>query len=742
MFEFLFNYSPEIYEEGEFIFANTWPAWSAVAVFILLSFVISYYLLRNRRLFTSLQLGFLGLLQLLMLVLVLAIIWQPSLLIERLRTGDNVIAMMLDTSTSMAYDDNDVTRIDQARNVLTDDAMINLQNDYPFRYYIFADDATDLESYVDLPPPVPRTNIADSVLKVLRQASTTSLGAIILMSDGADNAGSLDNSQLAEIAGFGVPVHTIGIGRETIPEDVELTEVVLPEKALPNSTLSARVTLRHDAGGEVRVKVYDGDDYIGDKQVQLDRNEATTTAWLDFNIEGTGHRDLHFSVDPIQNEKNLENNTVSRVIDIPEDNYRILYVEGEPRWEYKFMRRALEDDSSIHLVTVLRVSPNKFYRQGINDPEELELGFPQTREELFGYHALIIGSFEAPLISPEQQQLIHDFVSERGGSLLMIAGLNGLGNGSWGNTVVGKILPAQIPEDGTRFERKRAAVNLTPAGRRSPMLKFADDSEQNENMWRELPEIADYQVLGSLRPAALTLLTIEAAGREQPLFVTQPFGRGHTYILATGGTWRWQMSLPVEDQRHETFWRQVIRGMVASTPRHIELSGKVINNRLSVRADVRDDQFKPQQDISVTAVVTQPSGDSLTLELTPSAGEAGVFEGEYFPDEAGLISIEAISRQGDEPIDTARMSIYNESENAEFFSLRQNRGLLERLADVTGGSYWNAGQLSSLPDAIQLSRAGITEQDIRPLWDAPLLFLILIFLKSLEWLTRRHWRTI
>lgn len=742
MFEFLFKYSPEVFHRGHFIFANHWPVWILGVAFALFAFLIVFFLYRSRQQLGITQLVCIGALQLVMLALVLVLVWQPSLVMERLRSGDNVIALMLDTSKSMAYGTAKQTRIAQAKSIIAGKSISRLEHEYKFKKYIFSGDAKEVKNYDNLPAPAPETNLGNSILKVLRQASTTSLGAIILLSDGDDNAGTIDRKQLAEISSYGVPIHTIGIGREKIPEDLELSNVVVPEKALPDSSLSARISIRHDTGGKARVTVYDGDKLLAAKEVVLDGNESSTTAWIDFKVTGTGNHALRFSIDPLPNERDLQNNSRTRVINIPENSYRVLYIEGEPRWEYKFMRRALDGDNSIHLVTLLRVSPNKFYRQGVSNPQELAAGFPTDKTTLYAYDALIIGSIEAPFFTPKQQQLIHDFVSERGGGLLMIAGPNGLGDGHWGNTVVGEVLPTDLPDTGKTFVRAKAPVQLTPIGRKSPMLKFSDDSRENDRLWKSLPDIADYQTLGQLRPAAVTLLNVVVNGRPQPLLVTQPYGHGHSYILATGGTWRWQMSLPVKDLRHETFWRQLIRGLVADTPKHFELAGEMHGNRLHIRADIRDKKFAPVTDISVSAVLSQAGTDPVTLELQPLAGEPGVFQGEYTPQHPGLVSIEAISRKGDKPLDSARVSVYNDAGNAENFSLRQNRALLQRLADVTGGRYWSADKLDNLPDAIQLSRAGITEQDIRPLWDAPAVFLLLILLKTTEWLLRRRWSTI
>src|SRR5690606_22655685 len=151
-----------------------------------------------------------------------------------------------------------------------------------------------------------------------------------------------------------------------------------------------------------------------------------------------------------------------------------------------------------------------------------------------------------------------------GGSLMMLAGLSGLGLGGWGESVVSEVLPSRLSLQDAEFIRTKVPVVLTDSGRTAPMLKFSDSEAENSKLWSELPEVADFQNLGPLRPAATTLLEVNVDGRNQPLLVSQPYGRGHSFILATGGTWRWQMSLPLEDMRHETFWRQLARNLVAN----------------------------------------------------------------------------------------------------------------------------------------------------------------------------------
>jgi len=741
MKEFLFKYPAEVFSDSEFIFASGWPLTLLYSLVALCAVLVAIALFRKRHSLHWWQLAVLGMLQVAMLALVLTVVWQPALVNERLLPGENAVAILLDTSASMALTDGETTRMVTAQSLLTPQALEDLSSTYQVLPYAFSDGAERLDSFEALPEPGRSTLLGASVLDALRQASGNSLGAVVVISDGADNSGGIGQNELAEISSFGVPVHTVGIGRESIPEDLELSDVQLPNKALAGTTLSARVTIRHDQGGTARLKIYDGDTFLGTEEITLDPNQNSTVALVNIDVEEPGQLDLRFTLDPLNGERILANNARSRVVDVPEGRYKILYVEGEPRWEYKFMQRALNEDPSIQLSTLLKVTPNKYYRQGIDSPEQLENGFPTDRKELYAYDALIIGSMNVAEFTAEQQAMIRDFVSERGGSLMMIAGRQGLGLGGWGESVVGEVLPSRLSLNNADFVRVKVPVSLTDAGRDSPMLKLSDDDAENLTLWSEMPAVADYQKIGPLRPAASSLLEVRVDGEQLPLFVTQPYGRGQSFILASGGTWRWQMSLPLEDLRHETFWRQVARNLVANSPRPFELSATIENDDVVVRAEVRDPDAEENQNLAITAVATAEDGEVFNLELLPVTGQSGVYQARFTPSSEGLYDIEAISRRGEELVSSTRTAArYDQAQ--ESFGVRQNRALLEQLSLATGGRYFTPAQWDELTQAISFSNAGITEQQISYLWDAPFFFLMLFLLKSIEWLLRRSWRVI
>jgi uncharacterized membrane protein len=749
VFEFLFKYPLNEFRLGELIYGRDWPLSVLLALWLVGAVLLVLLAWRRGRILSLPRMLVISGLQLAMWALVLWVLWQPALLIKSLRSGENVVALLLDASASMSVADDpdgNATRMQQAQAVLGNAAFVDIGQDYQLRRYTFAADAQQLQGVVNdfasLPEPGLATHIGGSVVQVLNASRTTPLGAIVLLSDGSDNAGQLDPAQLNEIARFGVPVHVIGIGREQMPEDVELDSVLAPIKSLPGSKLAARVAVRHDGAGVARIRVSDGDKLLAAKEITLSKDSTLSTAWVEFDMNDSGYRDLKFALAGPNEERELRNNTRTQLVNVASEVAPILYVEGEPRWEYKFLRRALDDDNSLRLASMLRTTANGVYRQGIENAEELQDGFPRTREQLFKYDAVVIGNIQAAYFTKVQQQLLQEFVNLRGGSLLMLGGSKTLGEGGWLNTSLNEVLPVKLPSNGNSFRRVQAQAIVTPRGQREAWLKFSDDAADNAKRWRELPMLADYQELGALKPAASALMNVKIQNKEQPLLVTQSYGRGHAMVFATGGTWRWQMSLPVIDQHHEFFWRQLMRSLVTDVPRQVEFAAASAGDNLNIRATLRDSSFQLQRDLQVSAVTTLPSGYAETISLKPVSDQPGVYEASITPAASGTFFIDLQARRGKESISTARTAVHHERGAAEYFSLRQNRSLLTQLATATGGQYWSADSLVGLPEAIRFSPAGVTEQLTKSLWDMPIIFLLLLLLKGAEWVLRRRWGVI
>ena len=750
MFEFLFKYPLAAYRKGEFLFASGWSTWLLVALVAVAAVVLLGYARRAPSRLTGAALWGVWALQAATVALALVLLWQPALAIQSLKSRQNAVAVLVDTSSSMTLVEDGLSRLARAAGALQERVMPALGEKFRVRLYGFSGRPERIPSLLPeaFPPPGASSGVGESVLSVLRESTAVPLGALLVVSDGADNSGRFGREMAAEIRKYNVPVHTVGVGRERIEGDVELSDVAVASEALPRSRVSAQLTLRHDGQAErtTRITVRDGSSVLASQPVTLRSGEPVRREWIDFGAGEAGVRDLTFTVEPVPGEEIAGNNQRRHVLDVPRRRRRILYAEGEPRWQYKFMRRAVQKDASVQLVTILRTSTNKFYRQGVDTPEENEDGFPGDEQELFAYDALVIGSFEAAFFTPKQQVAIREFVSRRGGTLLMLAGPNGLGAGGWQNSEIVDALPAVLEPGDTSFIREKVTVEIAPQGRDSLISRLSPDSEENARLWAEMPQLADFQRIGALKPAALKLMSVQYGTETLPLLVRHNYGRGRSMIFASGGTWRWRMWLPSDDDRHDTFWRQMLRALVVDSAGPVRLTTDRSNyadeTRVQLRAEVRDRRYEPANNARVSATVIPEEGPSRTLALRPSSSEQGVYEAEVDAANLGVYLVETVAHLGDERLGADTLHFRREGGVAEYFHPERNTSLLARLADQTEGSYWELDELDGLPSEIGFSEAGITTREVLDLWDMPALFLLLFLLRAAEWLLRKRWGVI
>ena len=227
-------------------------------------------------------------------------------------------------------------------------------------------------------------------------------------------------------------------------------------------------------------------------------------------------------------------------------------MEGEPRWDFKFIRRSLDDYNNIELFTILRTTQNKILTQSTGNTVEksLEQGFPSKAEELFGYQGLIIGSVEANYFTPTQQQLIRDFVDRRGGGLLFTAGRATLSDGGYPGSPLEDLVPTRMPTTRGTFHRDFSRVELTPEGAQSMICRLDDDPARNAERWKKMPNGGELPGSGREKTWRVGAFERHTTGkRAMPLLVTENYGRGRTAVLASEGVWRWRCGLPTKTRR-------------------------------------------------------------------------------------------------------------------------------------------------------------------------------------------------
>lgn len=764
MIEWLFHYPISTWREAELGFDSGWPLpllGLSIAVALVLIFLSLWArpLGKRRRLMVFALQGFVA-------AVLLTMLWQPVLELDVAEQGENTVAWIVDTSQSMQTQDvlasrnstaNAQTRLEAAGSVI-DTVAVSSEAEFDAALYSQGSALQSISSSEELAviEPSSRTDVGNGLDELLGTVVQNALAAVVLLSDGSDNSDAMDAQWWQRLSAAGVPVHTVGIGRIKHPSDIQLSDIVIADQAVPNTQITVGLDISHAVGGSARIRAFSGRELIAAQDIELPADVEKSIHEVSIPTGDAGIRQLRFDIS--SNDELIDpdrtNNTQSRVLRVSESPQRILYVEGEPRWEYKFLRRALENNPDVEIVSLLRTSPNKFYRQGVRDANELADGFPASREELFRYDAVIIGSLEAAELSTQQQLSLRDFVSVRGGSLMMLAGRHGLADGGWGRSVVAAALPVILDARlaAQTFKRERAQVVPTVSGLRTRWLALDDSPSTNLAAWEGLPELADWQSVGNVKPGAVVLLEhikLDPGGAStEPLLVSQRYGKGMSVVLGTSGTWRWQMGLDSSDQRHEVFWRQLATMLVNGVvPRISITTSKPVyrdSDSATLSVDAFTAEYKPLRQASLPVQMTLPDGSSKTLSLQADPKQPGRYAATVDTPQDGPYTINAMTPLGGESPDSSPVTgehwWISESGTAESFDNVQQQDFLKRVADVTGGSYLNFSDVDGLIQVLAQNNAALKREISLPLWNIPFLFLCLLAAKALEWVLRLRWK--
>ena len=756
MFEWLFKYSRHAYAQGELVFGGElgWIWWIAAALLVGLSVVFARRLkgwpVARRFAVHGLQFAAVALL--------LTILAGPALQILRVAEGVNTVAVLVDTSSSMALPDANgaSSRLDAAKRLVA----AGLGGSEKAAIFHFDDRLRPAVSVAALAATGKRSRLVHALTDLTANYDQGALAAVVVLTDGAQTPGDADD--LEPIAAAGVPVHTVGIGAVAIADDVEIAEVLLPPSPPPDTEVAARVTIRHARTevGDVRLRVREGESLLAAATVRLDPDTPVLIKDVVFPSGAAGLKEVTFELEAPDGDPLPSNDTRSRLLDVAAAEHRVLYLEGEPRWEFKFIRRAVAEDKAIDLVTWLRTTPRKTYRQGVADADELIDGFPATLEALYHYDLVILGSLPSNALDDAQHAWLETFVAERGGSVLALAGRQALAEGGWDVKPLARALPVTLeraaPDAPSAYTAGEYAAQPTAAGLVSALADIGGgDEAAREERWATLPMLADYQRLGPMKPGATTLLEAQGSvrvlpgaeptvvvrgGSAVPLLVAQPYGFGQTAVLATASTWRWRMRTPPDDERHGLFWRHLIRHLAGTAPPSRRLAVDAGYDALDLNVSLKDARFQPITNAAVTARITAPDGEGFDTVLSPVAGE-GAFGKAVAATKPGVYRVDVTARAAGEMgagTTFTRLARVGGAD-VESFGAGLNVPLLTRIAAATGGRFWSPDDLGELAQAIAFGGAGIQERERMPLWDAPVLYLLLVLLKCLEWSLRRVW---
>ncbi|MGE0594440.1 MAG: glutamine amidotransferase [Vicinamibacterales bacterium] len=753
LFEALFSYRPVVFQQGEFrldLFSTQSLLVGLLGVGLMAATVITYRRTGGKG--RTRDRVVLGAIRLALLALLVFCLFRPTLVVLDAIPQQNVIAVLIDDSSSMQIPDVDAAaRGAWAREFAGPEQAVTraLAERFVVRPFRFSSVVGRLRAPEDLTFAGTQTKLGRALDGVREELAGLPVAGVVLISDGADTSEEAIGEALLGMQAQRVPVFTVGVGSPQLERDIQVDRVSTPPRVLKDASLLVDVVVSQTgySGRTVTLDVEDGGRIIGSQEVVLPLDGSPAAVQVRARATEAGPRVFRFRVPPQEDELISQNNTREALIDVRDVKEKILYFEGEPRFEMKFLRRAVADDENLQVVVLQRTADTKYMRLEVDDPDELLGGFPKTREELFAYRGLIIGSVEAGLFSGDQLQMIADFVDRRGGGLLMVGGGRAFAEGGYGGTPVADALPLAI-DPGVRASEpavfERLKVLPTRQGQTHAVTQIAGTEAASRARWPELPQVTTVNAPFPVKPGATALLEgTDERGRTHVVLASQQYGRGKSLAFTAQDSWLWQMdaSISVEDQTHENFWRQMLRWLVDGVPEVVQVrttSEQVVPGEpVTLEATVVDKAFVDLNDASVVVTVLEPDGATVDVPLQWTGDRDGLYRGTFVSRSAGVHEARAdASRQG-EAIGSTVTYFRVGAPDAEYFDAAMHEAPLRRIADETGGRYYTPATVGGLPEDVRYTGRGVTSVEERPLWQMPIVFVLLLGLMIAEWAYRR-----
>jgi len=760
LFKFLFKYERLVFDQGQFVLGATRSMWFAAAVAAAVG-LYALYTYRQLRDLTGRDRIVLFTTRTAMLLLALFALLRPMLQLKVAVPQQNFVAILLDDSSSMkVVDEQDKARSEFVKDQLgrPDGPLLTaLGKRFVPKVFRFSSSAERLQSAADLQFNGSSTRFADALGRVRDEMSGLPVAGVVVVSDGADNAETTMDEAIAGLKAQAMPVFSVGVGKERLTRDVQVTRAEVPRRVLKGSSLVVDVVLTQSGyrGAKVPLIVEDAGRVVSQQDVTLPADGESQTVKVRFKASEVGPRTIRFRV-PVQNEEEVaQNNQRDTLLDVYDRREKILFLEGEPRPEAKYVKLATDEDDNLAVVELLRTAeatvsaPDKYLRLGVENGEELMSGFPSTREELFNYRAIVLGTVEAAAFSNEQLKMLEDFVDVRGGGVLVLGGPRSFSEGGWAGTPLSNALPVVLDRAArpAQYPPMEIVVRPTRTGQSHPAAQIADTEEAAAAKWLELPALTSLNPMpvSDLKPGANPLLTgVAGRGPEQVVLAYQRYGRGKTLVLPVQDTWMWRMhaKMALEDKTHHVFWQRLMRWLVDGVPDRVTVTANPDRVQkgepLTLTAEVLDPEYKGVNDGHITAHATSPSGKVEVVPMEWTVETDGEYRARFTPSEDGLykIVVDGSTKIGRD-VGRGTVNVRVAPSDAEYFDAAMRKPLMERLANDTGGRFFRAADTSGLVDAITYSGRGITVVEERELWDMPVILFVLLALMGVEWMFRR-----
>ncbi len=639
----------------------------------------------------------------------------------------------------------------------------------------------DIDWQASLRPAGRETRLGQALQQVLAEQRNAPLAGIVLLTDGAQNAGPPAESALELAREAGVPIFPLGVGSPDRPVNVRVYELEAPERAHPGDPYSVTGLIQAQglSGQAITAELYVGaagsdgkEELAGSQQVVLGRDGEMVPVKFQLTPSQTGRRRLSLRLRVPKSDPNPDDNRRDTEIEIVDRKLRVLLFAGGPSRDYQFLRTLLYRDPSTVVDIYLQTAEGNISQEA----DQILDHFPDTREALFAYDCIVAldPQWHTPPearvagLTPAQIDLLESWVAEQGGGLILVAGPVNAGQalGGWiqdpAMAKVRALYPVDFPRSFTVLERNTYVskdpwpLEFTREGREAEFLWLADTEAENERAWTSFPGVYACQPVRGPKAGATVYAyysdpRASATGQRPVYFAGQFYGSGRVFYMGSGELWRLRrLDEGYFDRLYTRLIRHVSQGrLLRQSSRGTLLVDKdryLFGGTAEIRAQLTNAQLQPLVAQSVALQVFQPDGKVQSVRLRADPSRPGLFAGQLTLLQEGDYRLELLIPDSDNERLTRRLQV--RLPDLERENPQRNDPLLSRLAEASGGRYFRDLETALAPGtsdsvAAQLrdcTRTSILTEARNEAWERfwrQVVMFGLCGVLCLEWLIRR-----
>lgn len=753
-------------------FTYYWPWWGVILGLVIMAGVTAYAYLYLKRPISWRLKSLLISLRILAISVLLFCLLEPVLVEKTDITPPMNLPILADTSRSMELRDVEFngepsSRLTLANHLLFDSSsqfLPGLNKHFETHLYRFGEQSQQISEQLNpLEIRGDLTDIAASIQTAVREWRGQQTAGVVLITDGAHNASAFP---LKEVLRLQIPIYPIGIGAPESPKDLKIAKIEVNPVVYVEHEVPVNITIQSNgySGDQVRLSLRRTEDSENESSV-VNATSVTLTDDSDQVVEFTlipeseGSFQYVASLPTLEGEISSENNRKVFLLKVVKTKLRVLYIDGRPRWDYAFLKRALERDPDIDSTCVilsdkrqhqlrdtLLSTTNGYYPQNkeLNDVRQ----FPDTLQELMAYDVLIVGDILSNTLNTIQQAAVIDFVEKYGKAAIFIGGQRSLGNNGLIKTRLASILPVVLSSNGLIAKNEDFTLELTPTGAYHPITRFANTKANNEAIWRDLPPLSQWFGGLQLRGGATELSVYRRSTPSQtiPVIIFQRSGLGKSLLIAAEGVWNWGFgvwSFKNEDNTYPRFWAQTIRWLATrGEEKQINVTTNLptysVGDNVEIVVFAYNESYQPLNNAVIDIEVLPPSDQPFQFHAGANSASTGVYTARFNADSQGNYYIKASGRQGEVVLGEDSTEIFVQPQLAELENPQLDESLLKQLASKTGGAYLTFSEASTLPETINAPQRTIFATEERDLWDTPLVLICVVALLGMEWFLRKR----